>query len=222
MIRALFIAPQHRKQAGRVVAIEGTTEKRRALRSAARRKHLLETARMLFVAKGFHQTGMAQIANASGIAVGQIYRDFANKEAIIAALCEADLAGWLEEDKLQEAVATGDSQAIRAWIERIATEEPSREDRRMMCDLLGEVGRNPIISDINRRADGRLRTSLQAALHSLAPEASDGQRATLLDFIMSISWGMVAGLELFPQRDHERLRQYVAQLLGREIAALGA
>ncbi|WP_443018235.1 helix-turn-helix domain-containing protein [Sphingobium sp. TKS] len=45
----------------------------------------MATTRDLFVKRGFHQTGMAQIASSSGIAVGQIYRDFANKEAIIAA-----------------------------------------------------------------------------------------------------------------------------------------
>lgn len=165
---------------------------------------------------------MAQIANASGIAVGQIYRDFANKEAIIAAICEADLAGWLEEERLEAAVKAGDSGAIRDWIERIATDEPTAEDRRMMCDLLAEVGRNPIIAEINRKVDLRLRTSLEAALVSLAPHASAESRSTMMDFIISISWGMVARMELFPYREHETLRQYVAALLGREVAALGS
>jgi hypothetical protein len=32
---------------------------------------------------------------------------------------------------------------------------------------------------------------------------------------------MVARMELFPYREHETLRQYVAALLGREVAALG-
>ena len=45
-------------------------------RADLRRSHLLETARQLFAERGFHQTGMAQIAAASGIKVGQIYRDF--------------------------------------------------------------------------------------------------------------------------------------------------
>lgn len=165
---------------------------------------------------------MAQIANASGIAVGQIYRDFANKEAIIAAICEADLAGWLEEEKLEEAVVAGDRQAILDWIEKIAIDEPAKEDRRMMCDLLAEVGRNPIIADINRKVDSRLRSSLGAALASLAPGAAPQRRATMMDFIISISWGMVAGMELFPYREHDALRTYVAGLLGREVAALDA
>src|SRR3546814_9318316 len=98
----------------------------------ARRQHILATTRDLFVKRGVHQTGMAQIASSSGIAVGQIYRDFANKEAIIAAICEADLAEWLEEETLETAVAVGDREGILAWIERIAIDEPSHENRRMM------------------------------------------------------------------------------------------
>ncbi|WP_234810833.1 TetR/AcrR family transcriptional regulator [Sphingobium herbicidovorans] len=43
----------------------------RGPRSAARRQHILATTRDLFVKRGFHQTGMAQIASSSGIAVGR-------------------------------------------------------------------------------------------------------------------------------------------------------
>lgn len=164
---------------------------------------------------------MAQIATASGIAVGQIYRDFANKEAIITAICEADLANWLEEETLKAAVLASDSEAIHAWIERIATDEPSLEDRRLMCELLAEVGRNPIVADMNQRAEVLLRASLEAALMSLAPDASPQDRTTMMDFIISVSWGMVARIELSPHREHDTLRRYVASLLHREVAALG-
>lgn len=163
---------------------------------------------------------MAQIATASGIAVGQIYRDFANKEAIIAAICEADLAGWLGEETLEAAVAAGDIPAIYAWIERIATQEPSQEDRRLMCELLAEAGRNPIVAEMNRKVDDRLCTSLEGALKSLAPRACAQDRTTMMDFIISISWGMVARMELFPHREHDTVRRYVASLLHKELAAL--
>src|SRR3546814_54084 len=163
---------------------------------------------------------MAQIAMSSGIAIGQNYRDFANKEAIIAAICEADLGGWLEEEKLEAAVAAGDRDAILGWIEKIATDTPTREDRRLMCELLAEVGRNPIIAEINRNVDARLRASLEAALVSLAPVTSGQCRATITDFIISLSWGMVAGMELYPFREHGTLRCYVGSLLQREVSAL--
>ena len=56
----------------------------RAGRATARREKVIQAARTAFKANGFHATGIAQIAHASGVAVGQIYRDFANKEAIVA------------------------------------------------------------------------------------------------------------------------------------------
>ena len=56
----------------------------------------MDVARTLFTEQGFHRTGVAQIAAASGIKVGQIYRDFADKEAIVAAIVESDLAAFLQ------------------------------------------------------------------------------------------------------------------------------
>src|SRR3546814_2198695 len=129
-----------------MVAKNNSVARVRGPRSAARRQHILATTRDLFVKRGFHQTGMAQIASSSGIAVGQIYRDFANKEAIIAAICEADLAEWLEEETLETAVAVGDREGILAWIERIAIDEPSHENRRMMCEFRSEEHKSELQS----------------------------------------------------------------------------
>jgi AcrR family transcriptional regulator len=181
---------------------------------------LLDTARNLFVERGFHQTGMAQIAGASRIAVGQIYRDFASKEAIVAAICEADLAAWLEEGNLDAALSAGDAPAIRAWIERVVTDEPPYDCRRLMCELLAEVGRNPRLAEVNQRTEDRLRTSLSAALSALAPHTSSRSRSTLMDFILALSWGMVTRMELSPGSDHAAARDYAATILQREVAAL--
>ncbi len=199
---------------------ESTTESPRAAKSAARRQHLLDTARNLFVERGFHQTGMAQIAAASGIAVGQIYRDFANKEAIISAICESEITTWLDEETLSAAVAAQDRAAILAWIERVGFDEPDCDDRRLMCELLAEVGRNPAIAQMNAKVDTRLRASLGEALTSLAPEASAQRQSTVMDFIITMSWGMVALRELSPGSDHEALHCRLASLLRQEVAAL--
>lgn len=199
---------------------ENTLERPRAAKSAARRQHLLDTARNLFMERGFHQTGVAQIAAASGIAVGQIYRDFANKEAIISAICETEMTAWLDEAHLTAAVAANDRKAILAWIERVSFDEPEPEDRRMMCELLAEIARNPAMTQMNMKCDARLRTGLEAALRSLAPRSSRERRSTVMDFIVASSWGMVALHELSPTSDHAALRERLATLLRQELAAL--
>src|SRR3546814_16607777 len=102
-----------------MVAKNNSVARVRGPRSAARRQHILATTRDLFVKRGLHQTGMAQIASSSGIAVGPIYRDFANTEAIIAAICEADRAEWPEEEPRATADEEGTGEGIHAWQERI-------------------------------------------------------------------------------------------------------
>src|SRR3546814_21157826 len=121
-----------------MVAKNNSVARVRGPRSAARRQHILATTRDLFVKRGFHRTGMAQIASSSGIAVGQIYRDFANKEAIIAAICEADLAEWLEDETLETAVedrksvVAGKSESVRVDLggrSMIKTTRPTKKTK---------------------------------------------------------------------------------------------
>ena len=60
-----------------------------------RRDRVIEAARKLFIDKGFHGTGIAQIAKDSGIAVGQLYRDFSAKEDIVAAIVNGDCCSFM-------------------------------------------------------------------------------------------------------------------------------
>src|SRR5947199_1775410 len=53
-----------------------------------RRSQILEAAIVCFAKHGFHQTSMHDISAEAGISVGLIYRYFANKEAVIAAMAE--------------------------------------------------------------------------------------------------------------------------------------
>ncbi len=47
-----------------------------------RRAEILEQAEKIFAAKGFHNTAVAEIADASGFAVGTLYQFFASKEQL--------------------------------------------------------------------------------------------------------------------------------------------
>jgi AcrR family transcriptional regulator len=193
---------------------------RRDDRSAARRNHLLQTARSLFVERGFRQTSVALIATAADISVGLIYRYFANKEAIIAAICENDMTAWLEEEELERAVRGQDCAAIAAWIERFCTSEPTFENRRMMIEMLAEVGRNPVLSEINDRVNGRVRDRLHAALQAIAPGSSQQCRQVIATLIISLSWGMVAVMELGPGQELEGLRSHMITLVRNQLAQL--
>lgn len=164
----------------------------RTARAEQRRRHLLDVARRLFVQQGFHQTGVAQIAAESEIKVGQIYRDFESKEAIIAAICDLDVATWLEEDVLAAAVQQNDVPAIRAWLARFGQPHDT-EEYRLVAEIMAEAGRNERIAASYRTLDKRILNSLSAALVAIAP--ADTDRAAiegLAQLILTFGVGMAS------------------------------
>jgi AcrR family transcriptional regulator len=193
----------------------------RARKADARRQHLLETARTLFIEQGFHRTGMSQIAGASGIKVGQIYRDFASKEDIIAAIVAADVAAWLQEDLLADAVQAGDLDAIRTWITRFAAVKGCAEECRMMSEILAEAGRNPRIWDLYQDMDRRVRGSLNAALAALAPAPDQSAARDLLaDVVLALGAGMKTRRLVRPELDATSLSGMLATMIDRELDVL--
>lgn len=193
----------------------------RATRADQRRGHLLGVARTLFTEHGFHATGVAQIAAVSGIRVGQIYRDFSGKEEIIAALVEADLADFLDEEGLAAALARGEPAAIRAWIDRLVRVDEPIEECRLMAEIVAEAGRNPRIAEVHHAIDARVRASLAAALAALVPgEDRTGQRARLTDLVMVFGTGLMNRRIADPALDLRGLVEHVDRLIDREIAAL--
>ena len=151
---------------------------------------MIQAAREAFAANGFHGTGIAQIAQASGVAVGQIYRDFANKEAIVAVIVERDLEDFLSERGLCAAGATGDPEAVRAWIgEFVACEKP--ESGRLIAEVMAEATRNERIAEIVRNLQERMRREMTAALRLLVPDSVPSEQFDCLaEMIQTISTGV--------------------------------
>lgn len=157
-------------------------------RAHVRRLKVTDAARKLFSAKGFHNTGMAEIAAASAVKVGQIYRDFPSKESIVAAIVEADFATFVETDSLRTAVDEGDRVAVRAAIERLFDRSPCEQ---MMPEIMAEASRNPRIAEIVRALDTRFRTTLTSALAVFAPgEATHARRQEVAEVIMVLVIGL--------------------------------
>lgn len=194
-------------------------------RADARRDRLLDAARELFAERGFHQTGVAQIAKASGVLVGQIYRDFANKEEIVAAIAASDLQESLGELELERATDTGDTAAVRAWIRRFVAAK-AKKDCRLGTEILAESMRNPKIAETFRAIHQRVRCSLSRALEALAPgTARERDRLLTAEVIMTIGGGIFhvgayhAGADGRAALDPEVEARLIA-LVDREVDAL--
>jgi AcrR family transcriptional regulator len=194
----------------------------RASKANERRERILSAARILFTKHGFHGTGVAQIAYDSGVKVGQLYRDFANKEEIVAELVEADVIAFLDHRALNAAVAARDVAMVRRWIERFMEDDPElEEDCALIAETISEATRNPRVSDIVRGIDKRVRDSILTALDFLAPGNAKAQRRRqLADFIMAVGHGVWLRKISDPQLDYERLSKYVGDLIDAELCKI--
>lgn len=65
-----------------------TAADRRAARAEARREEILDAAQRIFAERGYHETGIADIAAELGIGHGTFYRYFDNKQDIAAQVLE--------------------------------------------------------------------------------------------------------------------------------------
>ena len=176
---------------------------------------------MLFIQNGFHLTGIAQIARESGIAVGQIYRDFSAKEEIVAALVEEDCARFMDVGTLDAAIGRGDSDAVRAWLRHFVDPDDDRDGDRMFAEIVAEASRNERIAAIFVGLQDRFRSNLLAALAIAAPgEATAARRATLADTIMTLSIGLLHHRLIRPTLDTPALAGALRALIDREVDAL--
>src|SRR4030043_2044199 len=74
-------------------------ERRKEREFNLRRTEILEQAARIFAAKGFHSATVADIANASGFAIGTLYQFFESKEKLYAAVLTEKLGMMYAEVK---------------------------------------------------------------------------------------------------------------------------
>ncbi|MGH1561019.1 TetR/AcrR family transcriptional regulator [Caulobacter segnis] len=119
----------------------------------SRRQQILDAACERVRQSGFHGASMADIAKAAGLSVGQIYRYFENKEAIIAAIVAQDLAEMRDKfDEMQSQPGT-----LRDNIDEHLPEAIDKcfDPRRaaLALEVVAEAARNPKVAAIVRSAD---------------------------------------------------------------------
>jgi AcrR family transcriptional regulator len=135
-----------------------------ASRADVRRAQVLDAAMICFGLHGFHGASMNDLAAEAAMSVGQIYRYFENKEAIIAAIVARDL------DEAGERMAavrarSGDIIEELVAIAKFKVELLSDPKRTSLAlEILAEATRNPRVSEIVRAADETSRARLSDVL----------------------------------------------------------
>ncbi|WP_438943971.1 TetR/AcrR family transcriptional regulator [Nocardia blacklockiae] len=129
-------------------------------RKAELRQEIIDTAFACFAEKGYHATGIADIAGQLGIGHGTFYRYFANKRDIIDHVIDdlaARIIDSLGTDNAPDAATT--LEEYRAQVERIgaALNHIFLEDRRVSQLLLFQA--TGIDSELTQRLYGLLDTA---------------------------------------------------------------
>lgn len=184
----------------------------------ARRQQILDAACDCVRQAGFHGASMAEIAKAAGLSVGQIYRYFENKEAIIAAIVAQDLAEMREKFAEMESRPGNLVDALSEHLPEAVDKCFDLGRAALTLEVLAEASRNPKVAAILRAADAQERVYAQAMLdRSRKPEWSDAEFQARCEAVGLLFDGMIIRAVNHPDTDRgpltEVLRQTLRQLL---------
>lgn len=113
---------------------------------------ILEGVRMAFAEKGFDGASMQDLARACGMSVGNFYRYFPSKAAIVAALVTRDLAEV--EQSFSQIIESPDPMAtLRIALSIRVEEDHCDSDGQLWAEMMAAALRKPEIADITRQME---------------------------------------------------------------------
>jgi AcrR family transcriptional regulator len=164
---------------------------KRAAASQARRKLIIEAAVGCFVAQGFHQTSIRDIASAAGVSLGNLYNHFAGKAELIAEI--ATLEAEENTAVLERAERAGTAQKALSKFLRLYLDLCSDKDGIFLTtEIFAEALRNPEVAQgfiVNRQALEQ-RLARMIAAHPMAGEGLDALRRA--GFVLDLIEGLAA------------------------------
>jgi AcrR family transcriptional regulator len=180
----------------------------------ARRQQILDAACDCVRQAGFHGASMAEIAKAAGLSVGQIYRYFENKEAIIAAIVAQDLAEMREKFAEMESRPGNLVDAISEHLPEAVDKCFDLGRAALTLEVLAEASRNPKVAAILRAADAQERVYAQAMMdRSRKPEWSDAEFQARCEAVGLLFDGMIIRAVNHPDTDREPLTRVLRDTL---------
>lgn len=176
---------------------------------AARRAQIIETARELFSRKGLSDTSMSDLVAASGMSTGAIYRYFASKDELVAAVAEGR-DGTVGGDFPAE--SPGD---ILARLLSYVSAPAGVEHARLTAQIWGSAAVQPALAEIARTRHAALRDHLAARIRDArhpGTTVDDQSHTELAEVMLATLIGyaslVATGFDIVPvtfQRTLERL-----------------
>ena len=179
-----------------------------------RSSEILASVRTAFAEKGFDGASMQDLARAAGMSVGNFYRYFPSKAAIVAALIAHDLAE-MERDFAAVIAAPRPLEALRRLLHLRIPEHQNCNDGKLWAEITAAAQRKPEIGEASCRMEAEILsyvTQVFAAETGLEPKASHEQFGAHAAFIIVLfkSSSMIAP-------GNPRLHGHLTELILRSI-----
>lgn len=187
-------------------------------RAEARRAQIIDAATACFLQYGFHGASIAAISRQAGMSPGHIYHYFTDKEAIVAAIVNADLARLKSFTARWRDPQLDAAASRRLFVDglRLRLELPAV---RLRVEILAEATRNPAVARIVQQADDFCNRQMrQAAATLIGPHTPPGVTADdLVELVATFSEGLImrsiANPALDAARSIERFDRALAALM---------
>ena len=158
-----------------------TLSQARDARHRQRQDEIIAAGRRCFRKEGFHAASMARLAAESQLSVGQIYRYFTNKDAIIEEMVKRIIDTRLQH--MEETVTTN-LPGLLAW--RYALNE---DDEALMLEVAAEATRNPVVAQMMIDADNRMFTHACQNVKRDHPQLSDEHIRACVEILAVLTEG---------------------------------
>ncbi|WP_433190460.1 TetR/AcrR family transcriptional regulator [Actinoallomurus sp. CA-150999] len=157
-----------------------------------RRKAIIVAAEALFAERGFAETSMAEIVQASGVATGTVYRYFDSKEAVVMAVSESAAGVRFDADD-------GDPlplpEAMKALISAATDRRRGRLSNQVWARAAGSPSLQSMIAERQARVYRLLARSIDQTASEPSPQAL--QRAeVIICAISGLQQRIASGMEV--------------------------
>jgi len=170
-----------------------------------RREEILAVALTCFGEKGFVDTRMTDIASRSGMSVGNLYNYFKNKDAIVEALANREIALLNKKIRKAQEAQQGKQDHLCA-LKEVAATRLKFQNAVFAIDVMRAAIRNPRLGEILHRFDSSCRQMLLDA-YIQGGVCNPEQR---LELDMCLFDGLTIRILANPTLDVDRLAENVA------------
>ena len=178
-------------------------------RQKQRQDEIITAARRCFRASGFHAASMSQIASEAKLSVGQIYRYFSNKDAIIEEMIRRIIDSRIEEMQ-GKTLVEGMPQAL-AWRQTL-----NEDDDALMLEMSAEATRNPQVATMLAEADARMFANACEQLKKSHPHLSEERIRAGIEVMAVMMEGTIyrrlTPQKVAPEALHEIYKEIVSML----------